>query len=71
MANLQSVQLPVSSLPIIVKLSIPGSPDWLGIDTAAVWASNQARASVVRIDPATNMLVGSFPVDGSRARALV
>src|SRR4051794_10705854 len=62
MANLQSVQRPVSDLPIVAKLSIPGSPDWVGIGQDAVWISNKAKNSIARIDPTTNQLVATVQV---------
>ena len=56
MTNLQSVQHPVSDLVILAKISIPGSPDWMGIDTQAVWVSNSSNNSLARIDPVSNQL---------------
>ncbi len=43
MAGLHSVQHPVSDLVIIARISIPGSPDWVGIDSQAVWASKNSK----------------------------
>jgi virginiamycin B lyase len=62
MVDLKAVQRPVSLLPIASKLSIPGSPDWVGIGQDAVWISNKAKNSIARIDPATNRLVATVPV---------
>jgi virginiamycin B lyase len=62
MINLKSVQHHVSSLPIASKLSIPGSPDWVGIGPDAVWISNKAKDSISRIDPASNRLVTTVTV---------
>jgi virginiamycin B lyase len=64
-----SAQRSITDLPILAKLSIPGSPDWVGIDSNAVWISNAAKNSVSRIDPATNSIattvaVGRQPCSG-------
>lgn len=57
MANLAAVQRPIASLPIAAKISIPGSPDWVGIASDAVWISNAGADSLARIDPVTNAVV--------------
>lgn len=62
MADLRPVQRPVSSLPIVAKLSIPGSPDWVGVGPQDVWISNKAKDSVSQIDPVTNRLVANIHV---------
>lgn len=70
MASLKNVQHPVSVLDIIAKIPIPGSPDWMAIDSNAVWTSNGARNSIARIDPASNRLVATVPVGGSPCSGL-
>lgn len=62
MADLHSIQHPVSGLDILAKVSIPGSPDWVGIDAQAVWASNSSKNSLARIDPVSNQLVTTVAV---------
>jgi virginiamycin B lyase len=62
MADLQGVQHPVSDLNILAKISIPGSPDWVGIDAKAVWVSNNSKNTLARIDPQSNELVATAPV---------
>src|SRR5882672_1046366 len=69
MSELAAFQHPISDLSISVKISIPGSPDWIAIDEASVWISNQEKNSVVRVDPNTNQItntikVGSKPCSG-------
>jgi len=61
----------VSLLPITAKLSIPGFPDWVGIDEErrTIWISNRAHGSVVRVDAAsaqitTEIHVGTEPCSG-------
>ena len=62
MADLNSVQRPVSELLILAKISIPGSPDWVAIDNQAVWVSNNSKNSLARIDPDSNELVATVAV---------
>src|SRR5947208_16441262 len=64
MAGLSSVRHPVSSLPIIAKIDIPGFPGWGGIDEsqAAVWISNRDRNNVARVSSATNKVTAEVPV---------
>ena len=53
MTSLKAVQHPIETLPIAAKVSIPGSPDWVGIGPDAVWILNKARNSLARIEPAS------------------
>jgi virginiamycin B lyase len=62
MTSLSAVQHPISSLKIIAKIAIAGSPDWVGLDTGAVWISNREKNNVARIDAATNQVVATVDV---------
>jgi YVTN family beta-propeller protein len=62
MTTLKAVQHPIETLPIVAKLSIPGSPDWVGIGPDAVWISNKAENSVARIEPSTATLAATVHV---------
>jgi virginiamycin B lyase len=67
--DLHLVQRPISALPIVAKIPIPGSPDWVAISNDAVWISNIAKNNISRIDPNTNKVVanvavGSAPCSG-------
>jgi virginiamycin B lyase len=69
MSNLAAVQRPIASLPVAAKISIPGSPDWVGISANAVWISNAGADSLARIDPSTDSVaktvaVGRRPCSG-------
>jgi virginiamycin B lyase len=69
MSNLAAVQRPIASLPIATKISVPGSPDWVGIGANAVWISNAGVDSLTRIDPSANKVakvvaVGRHPCSG-------
>ena len=54
MPDLSAVQRPIADLPIAAKIDIPGSPDWVGIGTDAVWISNANKDSLARLNPSTN-----------------
>lgn len=63
-----AVQRPLSDLVPDAVISVPGSPDWTGIDDG-VWISNSVKNSISRIDPKTNQVVavvdvGSKPCAG-------
>ena|SRR6266850_1809236 len=57
MSDFSQIQHPVSSLRMLARLRIAGSPDWVGIDSGAVWISNKAKHNIARIDAATNLIV--------------
>jgi hypothetical protein len=60
--DLKAVQRPISALRVAANLSIPGSPDWVGIGSDAVWISNKAKDSIARIDPITDRIIATVPV---------
>ena len=60
MADLHLVQRPISALPILAKIPIPGSPDWVGIGNGAVWISNIDKNNISRIDPTKNKVVAEY-----------
>jgi YVTN family beta-propeller protein len=69
MPDLSAVQRPIADLPIAAKIDIPGSPDWVGIGTDAVWISNANKDSLARLNPSTNTVtkivaVGRGPCSG-------
>ena len=66
MANFSAIQHPVSSLKILARLRIAGSPDWVGIDAGAVWISNKAKNNIARIDVATNKVAAHVTVGRQR-----
>lgn len=62
MADLKSIQHPISDLVILARVPIPGSPDWVAIDSESVWASNKAKDSLARVNPSSNKLAATVPV---------
>jgi DNA-binding beta-propeller fold protein YncE len=61
-------RLDADSLRVVATVAIPGglgaTPGSVAVTTGAVWVSDPARATVWRIDPERNRLVGSVPADG-------
>jgi YVTN family beta-propeller protein len=62
MADLKSVQRPITELPIAAKISIPGGPDWVAISADSVWISNNDKNNIARIDPAKDRVIATIPV---------
>jgi hypothetical protein len=61
-------RLDTDSLRVVATVAIPGglgaTPGSVAVTTGAVWVSDPARATVWRLDPERNRLVGSVPADG-------
>jgi virginiamycin B lyase len=57
-----AVQRPISDLPIAAKITVAGSPDWVGVGADAVWISNAGTNSLVRINPFNNQVTKIVPV---------
>jgi len=61
-------RIDTDSLRVVATVGIPGglgaTPGSVAVTTGAVWASDPARATVWRIDPERNRLVGGVPADG-------
>jgi YVTN family beta-propeller protein len=55
-------QLPLSALPMIAKVKVPPGPGWLGVGFGSVWLSKSESDVVLRIDPATSIVVATIPV---------
>ena len=56
------------SLRVVATVAVPGglgaTAGSVAVTTGAVWVSDPARATVWRIDPERNQVVGSVPADG-------
>ena len=61
-------RLDTDSLRVLATVAIPGglgaTPGSVAVTTSTVWVSDPARATVWRLDPERNRLVGSVPADG-------
>src|SRR5262249_3426477 len=56
-----SVKVPIERLKPDHVDDVPGTPGWLAIDEH-VWASNEPKHTVTRIDPKSNTIVATIPV---------
>ena len=63
-AAAQVVRLPLDSLPVVARISVPARPDWLAMGFGSVWVIDYRPPSLVRIDPATNQVAASIPLGG-------
>ena len=61
-ATLARAQLPLDSLPIIARIDLPKSADWITFGNHAVWVVNYSPDRVSRIDDRTNKLVADIPM---------
>jgi streptogramin lyase len=53
-------QQPISALPMIVRVTVPPGPGWLGAGFGWVWLSKSGSGAVLRIDPATNRVLATI-----------
>ena len=63
-AAAQIIRLPLDSLPVVARISVPARPDWLAMGFGSVWVIDYRPPSLVRIDPATNQIAASIPLGG-------
>jgi hypothetical protein len=61
-------RIDTDSLRVVATVAIPGglgaTPGSVAVTSGAVWVSDPARATVWRIDPQRDQVVGSVPADG-------
>jgi len=61
-AALARARLPLDSLPIVARIELPKSADWITFGDHAVWVVNYSPDRVSRIDDRTNKLVADIPM---------
>ncbi|MEP6492456.1 MAG: YncE family protein [bacterium] len=59
---LKAVQHPIEQLPVVARVPLPASPDWIGIGFGSVWVVNYRPDRVTRIDTTTNAVVADIPI---------
>ena len=59
---LQRARVPLEQLPIVVKIDLPTSADWIAFGFGSVWVVNYRPDRVSRVDTATNKLVADIPI---------
>jgi virginiamycin B lyase len=60
--TLEQVQQPLAALPVISRISIPSSADWITFGFGSVWVVNYRPDRVSRIDGSTNSLLADIPI---------
>lgn len=61
-AALARLQSPLDSLPVIARIDLPTSADWITFGANAVWVVNYRPDRVSRIDDKTNALIADIPI---------
>ena len=61
-SSLARVQHPLDSLPIVARVDLPTSADWITFGTHSVWVVNYRPDRVSRIDDRTNKLIADIPI---------
>ncbi|MGH7617893.1 MAG: serine hydrolase, partial [Gemmatimonadaceae bacterium] len=59
---LERVRVPLAQLPVVARVDLPSSADWIAFGSGAVWVVNYRPDRVSRIDPTTNKLVADIPI---------
>src|SRR5262245_18372050 len=59
---LSAVQLPLDKLPIVARVDIPSSADWITFGFGSIWVVNYRPDRVSRIDSATNAVRADIPI---------
>lgn len=59
---LESVQRPLSALPISHRTAIPSAPDWMIAAFGSLWVVNYQPSTVSRLDPQTGALLATIPI---------
>ena len=60
--TLDAVRIPLDRLPVVARVDIPSSADWITFGFGSVWVVNYRPDRVSRIDAATNRLVADIPI---------
>ena len=55
-------RLPIDDLPIVARITVPASADWMTFGFGSVWVVNYRPSRVSRIDVATNRVTADIPI---------
>ncbi|MEP6762928.1 MAG: hypothetical protein ABJB66_01395 [Gemmatimonadaceae bacterium] len=64
-STLSHARIPLDSLPIVARVDIPSSADWITFGFNSVWIVNYRPDHVSRIDAKTNKLLRDIPIGRS------
>ena len=59
---LQRERVPLEQLPIVARIDLPSSADWIAFGFGSVWVVNYRPDRVSRVDVATNRVVADIPI---------
>jgi virginiamycin B lyase len=59
---LRRVRIPLDRLPIVARIDLPTSADWMTFGFASVWIVNYRPDRVSRVDPSNNRVVADIPI---------
>lgn len=61
-AALARARVPLDSLPVVARIELPKSADWITFGDKSVWVVNYSPDRVSRIDDRTNRLIADIPI---------
>jgi virginiamycin B lyase len=59
---LRRARIPLDQLPIVARIDLPTSADWMAFGFASVWIVNYRPDRVSRVDPSNNRVVADIPI---------
>jgi len=59
---LSRARVPLEQLPVVARIDLPSSADWIAFGFGSVWVVNYRPDRVSRIDVATNRVVADIPI---------
>jgi CubicO group peptidase (beta-lactamase class C family) len=61
-SSLDAVRVPLERLPVLARVDLPSSADWITFGFGSVWVVNYRPDRVSRIDATTNRLTADIPI---------
>jgi virginiamycin B lyase len=59
---LRRARIPLDQLPVVARIDLPTSADWMAFGFASVWIVNYRPDRVSRVDPSNNRVVADIPI---------
>ena len=60
--SLDAVRRPLETLPVVARIDLPTSADWIAFGFGSVWVVNYRPDRVSRIDTSTNRVTADIPI---------
>ena len=61
-STLRRARLPLDQLPIVARIDLPTSADWIAFGFGSVWVVNYRPSRVSRVDPSNNRVITDISV---------